>query len=193
MRIFRIPLGSLLLAAILSLGACASGPLVRTDADPTADFAQYRTWSFYQPNGMDRDTYGSWVSDRVREQIRAAMAARGYRYAAEGGDLQVNFYVDVRERTDVWSVPRSDTQWIYSYGTRTFIPISVWYEEPVVGTYRERTLTVDLVDGRRNRLVWTGAASAPERRSRTAEQKLAAVDAAIGGIFAKYPHQAATP
>ena len=34
-----------LLAAIatLALAACATGPTVRTDYDPTANFAQYRT------------------------------------------------------------------------------------------------------------------------------------------------------
>ena len=35
------------------LAACATGPQVRTDHDPTADFSQYRTWSYYSPIAME--------------------------------------------------------------------------------------------------------------------------------------------
>ena len=46
MRSIRILACALLAAATLGLSACATGPMVRTDSDPTADFAQYRTWGF---------------------------------------------------------------------------------------------------------------------------------------------------
>ena len=32
------------LLATAMLAACATGPQVRTDQDPTADFSKYRTW-----------------------------------------------------------------------------------------------------------------------------------------------------
>lgn len=189
-RSARLFTGSLLIAAAATLSACATGPTVRTDADPTANFAQYRTWSFYRPIAMEQAGYSSWVSDRIKDDVRKEMESRGYRHLAEGGDLQVNFHADVQNRTDVWSVPRSDVQLVYSYRARAYIPVPFMYEETMASTWREATLNIDLVDGARNRMVWTGSASSPEARRRTPEQKLAAVDAAVTGIFAKYPYRA---
>ena len=43
----------LVVLATTMLAACATGPQVRTDYDPTADFGKYRTWSFYSPIAME--------------------------------------------------------------------------------------------------------------------------------------------
>lgn len=190
MRSIRLLACTLLAAATLGLSACATGPLVRTDHDPTVDFASYRTWGFYQPIAMEQSGYSSWISERVRADVQREMDARGYRYAAEGADLLVNFQGVVEDKTAVWSMPRSDVQWFYSYRRRGYVAVPVWYDETQVSSYREGTLTVDLVDGRRNRLVWTGSASAPVGGKATPEKRMAEIDQAIAGIFAKYPHRA---
>ncbi len=187
-RSFKLLASALLAAVALSLSACATGPTVRTDRDPTADFGRYRTWSFYKPISMEQAGYTSWVSDRIREDVRREMEARGYRFMPEGGDLLVNF--QARERSQVWNVPRVDFGWAYSYRYHAFVSVPFWYDEPQVSRYREGVLTVDLVDGQRNRLVWTGSASAPEASKRSPEKKMADIDQAISSIFAKYPYKA---
>lgn len=189
-RIAKLATAALLLAAVSVLSACATGPTVRTDADPTANFAQYRSWSFYRPIAMEQAGYASWVSDRIKEDVRKEMEARGYRTVAEGGELQVNFHADVQDRTNVWSVPRSDVGWVYNYRARTYIPVPFMYDETVASSWREATLHIDLVDAARNRMVWTGAASAPAARQRSPEERMQAVDVAVSSIFAKYPHRA---
>src|SRR5690606_8432007 len=105
MRSIRILACTLLAAAALGLTACATGPTVRTDADPTADFGQYRTWGFYQPIAMEQSGYSSWISERIRADVQREMESRGYRYAAEGADLLVNFQGVVEDRTAVWNMP----------------------------------------------------------------------------------------
>lgn len=191
MRSIRILACALLAAATLGLSACATGPTVRTDSDPTADFGQYRTWGFYKPIAMEQSGYSSWISERIRADVQREMEARGYRYAAEGADLLVNFQGVVEDKTAVWSVPRSDVQWFYSYRRRSYVAVPVWYDETQVSRYREGTLTVDLVDGKRNRMVWTGAASAPVAgKSTPAEKRMAGIDQAITAIFVKYPYRA---
>lgn len=165
MRSIRILACALLAAATLGLSACATGPLVRTDADPTASFAQYRTWGFYKPIAMEQSGYSSWISERIRADVQREMASRGYRYVAEGADLLVNFQGVVEDKTAVWSMPRSDVQWFYSYRHRSYVAVPVWYDETQVSRYREGTLTIDLVDGQRNRMVWTASASAPAPNS----------------------------
>lgn len=190
LRPVRFLAGIVLVATALALSACATGPTVRTDHDPTADFAQYRSWGFYQPIAMEQAGYSSWISERVRADVEKEMAARGYRYEAKGADLLVNFQGVVEDRTMVWSTPRSDVQWFYSYRHKSYVAVPVWYDETQVGKYREGTLTVDLVDGKRNRMVWTGSASAPVSNKQTPERRMASIDQAISGIFAKYPHRA---
>lgn len=186
-RLFTI---TLLTAAALGLSACASGPSVRTDHDPAVNFGQYRTWAFYQPVAMEQSGYSSWISERIRTDVRKEMEARGYQYSAEGADLLVNFQGVVEDKTAVWSIPRSDIEMFYSYRHRAYVAVPVWYDETQVSRYKEGTLTVDLVDGKRNRMVWTGSASRPEVSKRTPEKKMADIDQAVASIFAKYPHKA---
>lgn len=179
---------ALLLVALL-LAACATGPRVRTDYDPSADFSRYRTWGFYKPIAMEESGYSTWISDRIKDNVRREMEARGYRYAESDPDLQVNFQGIVREKTDVWSVPRTDYQYFYSYRRRSYFAVPFWYDETQVNQYTEGTLTVDLVDAERNRMVWTGAAIGRVTR-KTPQERLAEVDTAIASIFAQYPYRA---
>ena len=179
---------AVLLVALL-LAACATGPRVRTDYDPSADFSRYRTWGFYKPIAMEESGYSTWISDRIKDNVRREMEARGYRYVESDPDLQVNFQGIVREKTDVWSVPRTDYQYFYSYRRRSYIAVPFWYDETQVNQYTEGTLTVDLVDAERNRMVWTGAAIGRVTR-KTPQERLAEVDTAIASIFAQYPYRA---
>ena len=180
---------SFALIAALVLAACATGPRVRTDYDPTADFGRYQTWGFYKPIAMEESGYSTWISERIKDNVRREMEARGYRYAESNPDMLVNFQGIVREKTDVWTTPRSDFQYFYSYRRRAYFAVPVWYDETQVSQYTEGTLTVDLVDAARNRMVWTGAAIGRVVRQ-TPQERLAEVDTAISSIFAQYPYRA---
>ena len=179
----------LALACAVTLAACATGPRVRTDYDPSADFSQYRTWGWYSPIAMEQSGYSSWISERIKANIQREMAARGYRYDAASPDLKVNFQGVVQDRTDVYSVPRADVQYYWNYRARAYVAFPVWYDEAVVNNYTEGTLTVDLVDAAKNHMVWTGDAIGRVVRSKP-EERAADLDASISAIFAKYPYSA---
>ena len=100
------------------------------------------------------DVGDQWLRDGVRRE----MEARGYAYDETSPDLRVNFQAAVAERTAVSTMPRSDVTWLWSYRARTYVAVPVWYDQTQVSRYTEGTLTVDLVDARSNRLVWTGDA-----------------------------------
>lgn len=178
-----------LVACSLLLAACVSGPRVRTDQDPEADFARYRTWAFYEPIAMEQSGYSSWISDRVKDNVRRAMSDRGYRYDEKSPDMRVNFQGIVQEKTDVYSTPRVDYQYFYNYRARSYVAVPFWYDEAQVSRYTEGTLTVDMVDAARNRMVWTGDAIGRVTR-RSPQERLEDVDAAIAAIFAQYPYRA---
>ncbi len=177
------------IVAAVALAACATGPRVRTDYDPAANFAQYRTWGWYTPIAMEQSGYSSWISERIKANVQREMEARGYRYDATSPDLKVNFQGVVQERSDVYSMPRSDIAWLYSYRARSYVAVPVWYDEARVSRYTEGTLTVDLVDSAKNRLVWTGDAIGRIVR-RNPEERAADIDQSVAAIFANYPYQA---
>ncbi len=181
--------GLLAACALALLAGCATGPTVRTDFDPEANFAQYKTWAFYQPIAMEQSGYSTFLTERIRADVRREMESRGYAYDEKSPDLRVNFQGIVQEKTSVYSTPRSDVQFFYSYRARSYFAVPVWYDETQVSKYTEGTLTVDLVDAARNRLVWTGAAIG--RITRKAPQERAAdADRAITEIFLRYPYRA---
>ncbi len=181
---------TLLAAAMLAMTACATGPTVRTDHDPTANFTQYQSWGFYSPIAMEQAGYSTWMSDRIKSDIRSEMEARGYRYNATAPDLLVNFQHIVEDKTQVWSVPQQDMQWFYNYRSKRYFAVPVWYDQTQISRYREGTLTIDLVDARKNRMVWTGSAIGSPGTGLEQAKREAKLDRAVTGIFAKYPHRA---
>ena len=175
---------------LLLLSACASGPTVRTDADPTADFSSYRTWDFYQPIAMEANGYTSHTTEQIRAAVAREMEARGYVHDATAPDLKVNFQGLVQDKTDVYTLPRTDWQYFYSYRANSYVAVPVWYDETQVSRYREGTLTVDLVDARANRLLWTGSAIGRIPAKQSPEKRAVAVEQAVAAVFARYPHRA---
>ena len=113
------------LAACAVLAACATGPRVRTDYDPTANFAQYKTWGWYSPIAMEQAGYSSWISERIKADVQREMEARGYRYDAAAPDLKVNFQGLVQDKTDVYTMPRTDWQYFYSYRANSYVAVPV--------------------------------------------------------------------
>lgn len=177
----------LALLAVAVLAGCAMGPRVRTDFDPQADFTQYRTYAFYEPLAMEQSGYTSYLTQRIKQAVRREMDARGYRFDESDPDLRVNFQGVIRERTDVYSVPRTDIGYFYNYRARAYVAVPVWYDEAQVSRYTEGTLSVDLVDAERNHLVWTGAAVGRVTQ-RTPDERAAEADRAIAAIFERYPY-----
>ena len=190
-RITPRPVARLLsgLAVLLLLAACATGPRVRTDFDPEADFSRYHSYAFFQPLAMEESGYTSYITERIKADVRREMEARGYVFDDKAPDLRVNFQGIVQEKTDVYSVPRTDFNYFYSYRARRYYGVPVWYDQTQVSQYREGTLTIDLVDAARNRLVWTGSAIGRVTQ-KTPQERAAEVDRAIASVFMQFPYRA---
>ncbi len=177
-------------ASAVLLAACATGPQVKTQADPSADFGQYNTWGFYKPIAMESSGYSSWITERISSDVRQQMDARGYRYAETNPDLLVNFQGVIKDKTQVWNDPQPAFGPYWGYRSAYWgMGMPGWYNQVEVDQYKEGTLTVDLVDARRNHLVWTGAAVQEVRNTEQAKQA-AEIDAAVADIFSSYPYRA---
>ena len=180
----------LVAAAVLVLAACATGPRITSDVDPSADFARYRTFAFYSPLAIESQGYATLTSGRTKDAARRQMEARGYAYDEKSPDLWVNLHAYMQEKTDVYSTPEVDYDYYYSYRARRYVAVPYWRDRTDVYKYTEGTLNVDLVDAKRNALVWTGAAVGRVSRSRSGQED-AKIDAAMAEIFNRYPYRAA--
>ena len=184
----------LLLAWVLLLAACATGPRISSEADPSADFAGYRSFSFYSPLALEGHGYTTLTSARLKAAARAQLESRGYVYDETSPDLWLNINAYMQEKTDVVSMPDVDYNYYYSYRSRRYVAVPYWYDNTRVYQYTEGTLNFDLVDAKRNQLVWEGIAVGRVANAKPAE-RAARIDQAVVDIFARYPYRAgsATP
>lgn len=175
-------------ASAMLLAACATGPEIKSQVDPGTDFGQYGTWGFYKPIAMESSGYSTWITERIKADVRQQMDSRGYRYTETSPDLLVNFQGVIKDKTQVWNTPQPAFGPYWGYRA-AYWGMPGWYNQVEVDQYKEGTLTVDLVDARRNHMVWT-AAAIQEVTNVAQSQKEAEIDTAIASIFSRYPYQA---
>lgn len=173
--------------ALAGLVACSSGPTIRTDQDPAANFDAYRTYDFVDDVGTDRAGYSTLVTAHFKNAVSRELAARGFRQSSQNPDVLVNFFTSMRERTETSSSPGVFLGTQY-YRTRQGV-YTAW---PLYGrdvsttTYRIGTASVDLVDAQRKQLVWEGVAEGT-LTDKVMENPGPSIDKAVREIFARYP------
>lgn len=185
----RLGLASLLTVV---LAACASGPTIQSDFDPSIDFSQYRTYGFFSPMGIEDPNYSSIYGAIFRDAIGQEMDARGYVLSDEP-DLLINVSGRLQDKTKVTTT--SDPYmggyyygyrrgfydpWVgYGYGTTTH-----------VSSYTEGTINVDMVDRAQKRMVWEGVAVGRVNEKKSNDERRASIYAGIKQMFAGYPFRA---
>ncbi len=175
--------------ALMLLAGCATGLRISAEADPRADFSQYRTYAFYSPLAVESEGYATLTSQRMRAAVRTQMESRGYVYSADNPDLWVNLNAYMQQRTDVSSSPFVDYGYYYSYRAHRYLVSPFWHDRVDVYQYTEGTLNIDVIDAARNTLVWEGIAVGRVARLKPADRD-ARIDSAIAEVFARYPYRA---
>ena len=180
MRVNRI-LGVASLAVILP--ALAAAQKTTYDYDKTAQFTQYRTYAFKE----GASTGDRLVDIRVIAALEAQLAMRGLTKTSVSPDVYVQFRMDYDTETDVSTYSTSPLYTGYGWGwgwgwgwSQTTTDVRI--REVLIGT-----LGIDLVDARRQQVVWRGLATSevdtdddPEDRDRT-------IAKAVGKMMRHYP------
>jgi hypothetical protein len=181
-RRLAITVGCCALAA-----ACASGPKIRADGDPTVDFTSYKTFGFFDQLSTDKSKYATMLTGRLKDATRAELTKRGYQEAQQP-QLLVNFSTNVENRSEVNSTGASASYGFYGYRGGMY---GAWggYPQDVYTThYRQGTLAIDLVDSTKKQLVWQGIAEA-RLTQKMLDNPGAAIGSVVADIFEKYPVQ----
>lgn len=161
----------------LFLTACASGPTVQTDSDPSANFSAYRTYSWAQ-----KPTVGSpLVQQRIVDGIDARLRAKGWTLAPEGGDVAIAAHVATSQKQTLDTFYQGGAMggWGWRGG------MAMGSSTTTVRTYNIGTLIVDMFDGKTHQAVWRGTAS--DTVPDSPEKVNATVEAALDKLFASFP------
>lgn len=177
----------LLVSAVMwvSLG-CSPYRVISNRTDKTADWTSYRTFTFIDTNRIDpvpSDSYRSSI-ELVKRAVASELTNRGYQQIASNqlgasADLLVNIGGIVNEKTQtrqttIYEAPRYIGQRRYSWQS----------QEVPVGTYKEGTINVHLVDFRRNTLLWDAAVSSVLRKGNVTPDQ---IQEGVSKLFAKFP------
>jgi len=134
--------------ALASVLAACSTPTVKTDFDPAARFASYRTYTWIaKPTGGD-----PLNQQRIADGIDAKLRAKGWTLAADG-DVRVGAHVTTQERRDYTTYYSGAG---YGMGWGGFGPGVATTSSY---TYEVGTLVVDMFDAKTKRAIWRGNAT----------------------------------
>lgn len=164
--------------ALLALGACQSGPSIRSFEHEQVDLSRYRTYGFHESTGSEAQA--KRVPEFIKSAIGREMQSRGYQHS-DAPDLLVNFHLQTEEKDTVSTSPASYFGWRGGYH---------WAANPVrdneITSYTAGTLNVDIIDHSRNELVWEGVAIG-RIKDEALQDPEPAIDAVIAQIFQRYP------
>jgi hypothetical protein len=174
--------------SMIVVTACSSGPDIRREVNPTANFASYKTFGYFPELATDRAGYETVFTARLKAATRSNLEAKGYVYSETNPDLLVNFYANVEDKQELRSTPTSMgypvSMGYYGYRHNMYYGMSTSQVETV--SYKQGTLTIDLVDPTKKALVWS--ATAEGRVSKDARKNPGpAIDAVVAELMQPLP------
>lgn len=166
-----------LLLALGLLAGCASGPLVQTDRDPSADFQHYRSYGWKQEPAISNPL----LKQRVVAAVDAELAAKGWRQAPEAqADLLLVGNVSSRDdiAMDYYYNDVAWSGWDWRWGGAGMHRIDVH-------TFKVGTLILDVFDATTKRAIWraTAEGTVPASEAHRSEDAMDAVHR----MFADFP------
>jgi hypothetical protein len=172
----------------LMLAACATHPVVRSQAATNANLASYHTYAFMAKPGTDKDgDYKTLTTQSLERAVGREMLLRGYAPAALGqADLLINF--NVKEKDKVEGDLGPSAGWGYGWGRRYGYGYGFGFDDYYNGitTVTEGSLMIDLIDRTRNEVVWSGTAVG-ELTKKVLDNPDPAINRSVTAIFARYP------
>lgn len=162
--------------ALLILAGCSTTPRVQTDYADNAMFGLYKTYFLVAlPPGTDDPSMGPTYINTVNDQVRLSLSEAGFNpEAEEKADMIVAIHGS--------AVPNFDT---YVNRYPAFRHYYHFTYEPVIREYKDRSLIVDVIDGKTLELVWRGWSTTRDIAYADADPEDAR--AAIAAILATFP------
>jgi uncharacterized protein DUF4136 len=150
---------------------------VKTDYDHSADFSQYKTYSWEKVQTQDP----LWV-DRIKDAVNAALVAKGWTQVQSGGQVAI---VAMEMTKNQQTVNTFYDGFGGGWGWRRFGGGGFGEATTTTDNYKVGTLVVDLFDANRKSLIWRGSAS--DTLSDKSEKNIKNLDKGVQKMFGHFP------
>src|ERR1700704_1988773 len=166
-----------LIGLMLLLAGKVSSQQVKTDYDRSANFAQYKTYSWEHVKTQD-----ALNVDRIRSAVNAALAAKGLTQVDSGGEISI---VAVEMTQNQQTLNTFYNGFGGGWGWRRFGGGGIGEATTTTETYKVGTLVVDLFDAKTKKLLWRGSSS--DTLSNNSDKNIKNLDKGVEKMFQKFP------
>ena len=150
---------------------------VKTDFDRSADFSQYKTYSWEKVHTQNP----LWV-DRIKAAVNSALAGKGWTQVESGGNVSI-MAMEMNQ-----SHQTLDTYYDSfggGWGWRGWFGGGFGDSTTTESTYKVGTLVVDLYDSNTKKLIWRGSAS--DTLSDKSAKNIKNLDKGVEKMFDHFP------
>lgn len=162
-----------------ALAASCSSVRVSSDYDDTASFGSYKTYAYFK-EGIDKVEISDLDKKRIMRAIDAEMQQKGFT-KSDKPDLLINIFTKSQERVNVNTWGYGGFGWGYGWGWGP----GFYGSYPMVSSYPEGTLYIDLIDAGKKELVWQGIGNGVLTRDR--DEKQDRINEFVQKILAQFP------
>ena len=175
MRLQRMAVA--LMGMMFLFAGISAAQQVKTDYDRTADFAQYKTYSWEHVKTKD-----PLFVDRINNAVNAALAARGWKQVETGGDVSI---VAIQMTSNQETLNTFYNGFGGGWGWRRFGGGGMGEATTTTETYKVGTLVVDLFDAKTKKLLWRGSSS--DTLSNNSDKNIKNLDKGVEKMFKQFP------
>src|SRR3979490_135360 len=160
---------------MLVLGAVSFAQDVKSDYDHSANFGQYKTFSWEKVQTKD-----PLMVDRIKDAVTGALSAKGLTEVPSGGDVEV-FAIETTQNQQTL-----DTFYNGFGGGRRWGGFGGFGRATTtVENYKVGTLVVDLFEAKTKKLIWRGSSS--DTLSNKSDKNIKTLDKEAEKIFEHFP------
>jgi len=150
---------------------------VKTDYDRSADFSQYKTYSWEKVQTQDP----LWVG-RIKDAVNASLAAKGWTQVASGGQVAI---VAIEMTKNQQTLNTFYDGFGGGWGWRRGGGGGFGESTTTTENYKVGTLVVDLFDASSKKVIWRGSAS--DTLSDKSDKNIKNLDKGVQKMFDHFP------
>jgi hypothetical protein len=166
-----------LMGMVLLFAGVLSAQQVKTDYDRSANFGQYKTYSWEQVKTKD-----TLDVDRIKNAVNTALTAKGWTMVQSGGDVSI---VAMEMTQNQQTLNTFYDGFGGGWGWRRFGGGGFGQATTTTETYKVGTVVVDLFDTKTKQLIWRGAAS--DTLSNNSDKNIKNLDKGVEKMFKNFP------
>ena len=181
LKIYSMKKLSILFLSFLIYNSCDS-IRVSSDFNENTNFSELKTYAFSK-TGIDKVKINDIDKKRILKAIDIELYNKGFRKSSIEPDLIINFFTETNKKVNYY--PSNN---YYGYGVNYYNGLGTYADSWYLNSYNynEGVLFIDIVDNKKNELVWQGIGRGYIYTNK-AEKKSEKISAMVNKILLQFP------